>query len=247
MPAARIVVEYEPQSRIEGEIQQHAGRIFRSPNLRAWSAGHGGGAADAARHHAFLIRSVLRSRTIRHCASCTRCMQQERGERRQIDLVPTTRGPEGPVRRHPWHAEARAPAAERAEPMATVIGLIGAPTDIGAGTRGASMGPEALRVAGLKATLESHRDSTVQDPGKSQRTEQPQCGLERRLPSPAGSRGLESPVHGAVRDELTAGRLPVLLGWRSQSGGRLDQCRGAALPRAQPGAAHAVARCARRF
>ena len=27
--------------------------------------------------------------------------------------------------------------------------IIGAPTDIGAGTRGASMGPEALRVAGL--------------------------------------------------------------------------------------------------
>ena len=35
------------------------------------------------------------------------------------------------------------------------VSLIGAPTDIGAGTRGASMGPEALRVAGLRATLES--------------------------------------------------------------------------------------------
>jgi hypothetical protein len=34
------------------------------------------------------------------------------------------------------------------------ISLIGAPTDIGAGTRGASMGPEALRVAGLQAALE---------------------------------------------------------------------------------------------
>ena len=34
--------------------------------------------------------------------------------------------------------------------------LIGAPTDIGAGARGASMGPEALRVAGLQAALESH-------------------------------------------------------------------------------------------
>ncbi|WP_199873105.1 arginase family protein, partial [Ideonella sp. A 288] len=36
------------------------------------------------------------------------------------------------------------------------ISLIGAPTDIGAGSRGASMGPEALRVAGLQAALESH-------------------------------------------------------------------------------------------
>ena len=30
------------------------------------------------------------------------------------------------------------------------VSLIGAPTDIGAGTRGSSMGPEALRVAGLQ-------------------------------------------------------------------------------------------------
>ncbi len=36
------------------------------------------------------------------------------------------------------------------------ISLIGVPTDIGAGARGASMGPEALRVAGLAAVLENH-------------------------------------------------------------------------------------------
>ena len=40
--------------------------------------------------------------------------------------------------------------------MNKYISLIGAPTDIGAGARGASMGPEALRVAGIQATLESH-------------------------------------------------------------------------------------------
>ena len=34
---------------------------------------------------------------------------------------------------------------------APVVSLLGAPTDVGAGTRGASMGPEALRVAGLQA------------------------------------------------------------------------------------------------
>ena len=44
------------------------------------------------------------------------------------------------------------------------ISLIGAPTDIGAGARGASMGPEALRVAGLAATLEGH-GLEVQDRG----------------------------------------------------------------------------------
>ncbi|MDO9313953.1 MAG: arginase family protein, partial [Burkholderiaceae bacterium] len=37
--------------------------------------------------------------------------------------------------------------------MSRTISLIGAPTDIGAGARGASMGPEALRVAGLRAAL----------------------------------------------------------------------------------------------
>ena len=37
----------------------------------------------------------------------------------------------------------------------TTVALIGAPTDIGAGTRGASMGPEALRVAQLQAVLEA--------------------------------------------------------------------------------------------
>ena len=34
--------------------------------------------------------------------------------------------------------------------------LIGAPTDIGAGARGASMGPEALRVAGIREALAAH-------------------------------------------------------------------------------------------
>ena len=37
---------------------------------------------------------------------------------------------------------------------APTVALIGAPTDIGAGHRGGSMGPEALRVAGLGPALE---------------------------------------------------------------------------------------------
>ena len=44
------------------------------------------------------------------------------------------------------------------------ISLIGVPTDIGAGTRGASMGPEALRVANIASTLEGH-GLQVQDRG----------------------------------------------------------------------------------
>ena len=37
--------------------------------------------------------------------------------------------------------------------MRRAVRLIGAPTDIGAGSRGASMGPEALRVAQLAPVL----------------------------------------------------------------------------------------------
>ena len=36
------------------------------------------------------------------------------------------------------------------------VSLIGAPTDIGAGSRGASMGPEALRVANLGPVSYTH-------------------------------------------------------------------------------------------
>ncbi|MEO8081714.1 MAG: arginase family protein, partial [Caldimonas sp.] len=36
------------------------------------------------------------------------------------------------------------------------VSLVGAPTDIGAGSRGSSMGPEALRVAHIGPVLESH-------------------------------------------------------------------------------------------
>ena len=35
----------------------------------------------------------------------------------------------------------------------STVALIGAPTDVGAGRRGTSMGPEALRVAGLDKSL----------------------------------------------------------------------------------------------
>jgi arginase len=40
--------------------------------------------------------------------------------------------------------------------MKEAIDLIGAPTDVGASIRGASMGPEALRVAGLRQALQRH-------------------------------------------------------------------------------------------
>ncbi|MGA2776740.1 MAG: arginase [Steroidobacteraceae bacterium] len=95
--------------------------------------------------------------------------------------------------------------------MNSQVALIGAPTDIGAGTRGASMGPEALRVAKLQATLES-QGVTVVDTGDLRGPANP------ALPPIAGYRHLaqvrqwNESVHDAVFAELSARRLPILLG-----------------------------------
>ena len=92
-----------------------------------------------------------------------------------------------------------------------VVTLIGAPTDIGAGARGASMGPEALRVAGLQATLEG-LGCTVSDQGNLMGPHNPW------LPPVDGYRHLHEvaewnrAVHEAVYGVLESGQFPMLLG-----------------------------------
>lgn len=91
------------------------------------------------------------------------------------------------------------------------IRLIGVPTDIGAGTRGASMGPEALRVAGLQAVLESHGLRVV-DRGNLTGPANPW------LPPTDGYRHLAEvtawcqTLHQAVHAELALGCMPIVLG-----------------------------------
>ena len=91
------------------------------------------------------------------------------------------------------------------------ISLIGAPTDIGAGSRGASMGPEALRVANIVPVLES-QGLWVLDCGNLSGPRNPW------LPPVDGYRHLaevaawNQTVHDAVYAELGQNRLPVLLG-----------------------------------
>jgi arginase len=91
------------------------------------------------------------------------------------------------------------------------LSLIGVPTDIGAGHRGASMGPEALRVANLAARLE-RRGLDVIDRGNLQGP------LNPWLPPQDGYRHLpevvawNEAVHAAIYAELADGRLPVMLG-----------------------------------
>jgi arginase len=101
--------------------------------------------------------------------------------------------------------------ADNAAAMKQDVSLIGAPTDIGAGARGASMGPEALRVAGIVPTLESHGLSVV-DRGNLVGPANPW------LPPVNGYRHLDEvvrwnlAVHEAVYLELKLGRLPIVLG-----------------------------------
>ncbi len=91
------------------------------------------------------------------------------------------------------------------------VSLIGAPTDIGAGTRGASMGPEALRVAGLPEALAA-RGLDVVDRGNLAgplNPWQPPRNGYRHLPEVvAWNRTLMA----AELAELEAGRMPILLG-----------------------------------
>ena len=91
------------------------------------------------------------------------------------------------------------------------ISVIGAPTDIGAGSRGASMGPEALRVAQIVPVLQN-RGLQVLDRGNLSGPRNPW------LPPVNGYRHLDEVVawntlvHDAVYAELDQGRLPILLG-----------------------------------
>lgn len=89
--------------------------------------------------------------------------------------------------------------------------LIGAPTDIGAGHRGASMGPEALRVANLAARL-ARRGLTVVDRGNLAgplNPWQPPVDGYRHLPEVVA---WNRAVYEAMYRELHDGNVPIMLG-----------------------------------
>jgi arginase len=91
------------------------------------------------------------------------------------------------------------------------VSIIGAPTDVGASVRGANMGPEALRVAGLSDAL-ARFVADVRDMGNLNGPLNPVLppqGGYRHLPEVVAWNRL---VYDAVLAELAAGRLPILLG-----------------------------------
>ncbi|MDZ5460752.1 arginase [Azohydromonas lata] len=91
------------------------------------------------------------------------------------------------------------------------VSLIGAPTDVGASARGASMGPEALRVARIGPLL-GEMGLQVEDRGNLTGPANPW------LPPVEGYRHFDEvlawnrAVHEAVYAELCGGRFPILLG-----------------------------------
>jgi arginase len=91
------------------------------------------------------------------------------------------------------------------------ISLIGVPTDIGAGARGASMGPEALRVAGMAEVLRSHGLAVIDRGNLSGPANPwlPPSGGYRHLPEVVA---WNESLHTAVYAELAQGRMPIVMG-----------------------------------
>ena len=91
------------------------------------------------------------------------------------------------------------------------VALIGAPTDIGAGHRGGSMGPEALRVAGIEKALRL-LGYAVEDRGNLSGPANPDLapvdGYRHLNEVAEWCGGVHDAMYGALHD----GRLPILLG-----------------------------------
>jgi arginase len=101
-------------------------------------------------------------------------------------------------------------APSKMAPMKTVR-LIGAPTDVGASVRGAGMGPDALRVAGVVEALRSHKLGVI-DQGNLAGPPNPWTvasgGLRNLQEVVAWNRS----VFDAVARALGAGEVPLLMG-----------------------------------
>ena len=93
----------------------------------------------------------------------------------------------------------------------TAVSLIGVPTDIGASVRGASMGPEAMRVAGLQQALE-RLGLAVWDTGNLHGPINPWQGPLDRFRHLPETVVWNQAVCDAVYAALQAGQLPIMLG-----------------------------------
>ena len=91
------------------------------------------------------------------------------------------------------------------------VSLIGAPTDIGAGDRGARLGPDALRIAGIGEALAA-RGVDVIDRGNLAGPSNPWQGPVEGYRHLAEVTEWNRLAMDAIAAELRGGRLPILLG-----------------------------------
>lgn len=101
--------------------------------------------------------------------------------------------------------------SRRSPSQAQPIALIGVPTDIGAGHRGGSMGPEALRVAGVEMALQ-RLGYQVTDLGNLSGPVNPNAAPVEGYRHLAETAQWCAGTRDAVYDALQAGQLPILLG-----------------------------------
>jgi len=92
-----------------------------------------------------------------------------------------------------------------------VLTLIGAPTDVGASVLGASMGPDALRIAGIARALRE-RGFAVRDIGNLAGPGNPQDAPSEGFRHLAEVVAWNQAVFAATHAALEAGELPLLMG-----------------------------------
>lgn len=91
------------------------------------------------------------------------------------------------------------------------VSLIGVPTDVGAGERGARLGPETLRIAGLREALAA-RGLDVQDCGNVDGPENPWQDPVDGYRHLAEVAAWNRAAMDAVYAELNRGRMPIMMG-----------------------------------
>ena len=95
--------------------------------------------------------------------------------------------------------------------MTQTVSLIGAPTDVGASVRGAGMGPDALRVAGLVEALRARKFEVI-DRGNLAGPPNPWQAAEGGLRHLREVQAWNRAVFDAVGAALADGHAPLLMG-----------------------------------
>lgn len=203
---SRVFVEYEPQTRIEGDLQQMPAD-FEVTEFWRVLRGEAPGRTSAAQitvfdSVGFALEDYSALRYMRALASAAGLLER-------LELIPELANPKNLFALLQQPAPAAAPASP--SPSARAVTLIGAPTDAGAGRLGAAMGPDALRVAQLGPALRRF-GIDVRDIGNLAGPPNPQGDRVEGLRNLAEAVRWNHAVHDAVAATLREGRMPIVLG-----------------------------------